>query len=98
MVKHSTVKHSTVKHNTVVKRRSAMKHNRVSQQRKRVTNTCLVPDCDNDARCRGVCDGCYQSAWKMVRMGEITFEELEAQGLIKPAYQRKNKLAAAIGK
>jgi len=49
---------------------------------------CLVPDCTNPPEVRGMCRSCYQAARKRVADGQITWEQLEAEGLAQPAYER----------
>ena len=40
---------------------------------------CIV--CDEEARIRGLCRCCYQSAWNLVSTGETTWGELVKRGM-----------------
>jgi hypothetical protein len=51
---------------------------------------CLVPHCDRDAECRGLCRSCYQSAYQLVVTGSITWDELEARGKVRPTASAKS--------
>lgn len=42
---------------------------------------CLVPNCPDPAKVRGLCERCYANANRMVRAGQTTWEELTELGL-----------------
>tara|TARA_B100001939_G_scaffold310861_1_gene293069 strand:+ start:908 stop:1213 length:306 start_codon:yes stop_codon:yes gene_type:complete len=41
---------------------------------------CLVPDCKNEAKTRGLCSTHYMYAHRLVTRGQTTWRELEAAG------------------
>lgn len=43
---------------------------------------CLVPRCNRDASCRGLCRSCYQAAYMLVTSGSVTWQQLEARGKV----------------
>ena len=45
---------------------------------------CIHPECDHDARSRGLCPACYQTAYRMVRDGTTTWQTLEDAGKVLP--------------
>lgn len=45
---------------------------------------CLVPECQKEAKLRGLCPSCYQSARRLVAHGEVTWEELGRRGRARP--------------
>jgi hypothetical protein len=50
---------------------------------RRSGDTCLT--CKETAIRCGLCEPCYQAAYRFIRMGLATRDELEAEGLILPA-------------
>lgn len=58
---------------------------------------CLVPECNNKVGMRrGNCEPCYQALQRQVNAGEITDDELVAQGLRAP--RKKAGRASAASK
>ena len=47
--------------------------------------TCLIKDCERNAKTRGLCDPCYQSALTAVKKRKVTWDQLIDLGLAKPA-------------
>jgi hypothetical protein len=45
---------------------------------------CLTEGCDRDANARGLCCVCGLAAYKMVKRGQCTWEQLESLGLALP--------------
>lgn len=45
---------------------------------------CMLPNCNNNARSRGLCHNHYQYYSTRIKKNQTTWEELEAQGLCKP--------------
>jgi len=43
---------------------------------------CLVPDCDNAQRCRGLCGNHENAARRAIEEGRVTERELIARGLM----------------
>jgi len=41
---------------------------------------CLFPECPNPERTRGLCHNHYQTAAKLVRTSQVSWEELEVSG------------------
>jgi hypothetical protein len=46
---------------------------------------CLVDGCEGEAKTRGLCHKCYQTAFMSVKKGKTTWDELVKLGLVKPA-------------
>lgn len=46
---------------------------------------CMVHGCEKEARSHGVCRTHYKMLLKMVRQGDTTWQELEANGITTPA-------------
>lgn len=44
---------------------------------------CLYPGCINRVHSRGLCNSHYQQAWKYIKAGLTTWEELEAAGRVR---------------
>lgn len=44
---------------------------------------CMTPNCKNERKTRGICQQCYQQAYKLVETGKTTWEELVSVGLVK---------------
>ncbi len=42
--------------------------------------TCLHPECEDNARCRGLCRKHYAAVNRLVKAGKVTWEQLEADG------------------
>ena len=53
-------------------------------KKKNKRGKCLVPECEQDAKSRGLCTPCYMFARRCVLKGEVTWEQLEAGGQIYP--------------
>lgn len=49
---------------------------------------CAKPGCGGLVKSRGVCNCCYQGYNQMVKRGETTWEQLEAEGKTLPAVGR----------
>lgn len=46
---------------------------------------CLTPSCGKvGTRSRGLCESCYQDAWRMVKHQKASWKQLEAMGLCRP--------------
>lgn len=45
---------------------------------------CMTDDCGKEMKSRGLCFSCYKRAEKMVKAGEVTWEQLEELGLCTP--------------
>lgn len=45
---------------------------------------CLRPGCENLEEARGLCNSCYAAALRYVRLGKVTWEQLEKEGKSKP--------------
>ena len=43
---------------------------------------CLIKNCNNDAKVRGLCVRCYQTARRLVKQGKTTWGDLAARGLV----------------
>lgn len=54
---------------------------------------CLRPGCENLEETRGLCNSCYATALRQVRLGRVTWEQLERAGKTKP-----KKIASAVTK
>jgi hypothetical protein len=52
------------------------------------TMKCLV--CEKASKSRGLCSLCYQAASQRVKSGKVTWGQLEAVGLAKPAKNVSN--------
>lgn len=52
---------------------------------------CLNPTCGSDAYARGLCQGCYNSARRLVVMNQTTWDHLKANGKCLSARARKGK-------
>ena len=46
---------------------------------------CLIEGCEGEAKTRGLCHKCYQTAFMSVKKGKTTWDELVKLGLVKPA-------------
>jgi len=46
---------------------------------------CLIPGCEREGMCRGMCTNCYQLANKRVKQKRVTWKELIEVGLAKEA-------------
>lgn len=60
---------------------------------------CLVPECDHNASCRGLCRSCYQTAFVLIKQGKTTWDQLVSFGLAGPTKGRHrgvNSLRAAF--
>lgn len=44
---------------------------------------CMVPDCTEKARWKGICGKCYHQARELVHTNKTTWEELAEMGLCK---------------
>lgn len=55
---------------------------------RRVKTICLVRDCNQPVKARGLCTGCYNAAVARVRRKDATWSELEARGLASPLTHR----------
>lgn len=53
---------------------------------------CLRPECQRPRKARGLCDGCYQVAQRLVQTGKTTWETLEQAGKV---LARKNRAAVS---
>ena len=42
---------------------------------------CMTEGCKSDAKFRGLCIPCYRTAWRRVRAGKDTWEEMESKGI-----------------
>lgn len=65
---------------------------------------CRTKGCSDLPKCRGLCNGCYTRFFNAVKNGETTWEELEANGLVRrkfpprsPASKALAQIAAARG-
>lgn len=47
--------------------------------------------CDKPIEARGLCHGCYQAAWRYVRLDRSTWEQLEAEGHVLKVKHHTNK-------
>lgn len=59
---------------------------------------CCVPDCNKEARWRGVCQSCYGQAKRLIDDGKTTWTELEEMGLAVPDVKNKPLLKAFLAK
>lgn len=53
---------------------------------------CLIPNCDRNTACRGLCTACYQTAKREIQLKRTTEQELMDRGLMLPKYHN-NKSA-----
>ena len=44
-------------------------------------NSCIFPDCKDNAQTRGLCKLHYQHAYRLVTRGDTTWAKLEAKGM-----------------
>lgn len=58
-------------------------------------NPCLVPGCVNVAVSRGLCRYDYNAAFQLVEKGDITWEQLVAEGKALAKHGERKKEAAA---
>ena len=56
--------------------------------------TCLNKPCRNAARSRGLCSACYMAAWRLVRDGATTWQEIASLGRVaqRPVGERRRRL------
>lgn len=54
---------------------------------------CLIEGCEGKSVSRGLCHSCYTTATRKVKRGAVTWEELEAAGLTKPAAAKRGRSA-----
>ena len=52
--------------------------------------------CDKPSVRRGLCDAHYQSAWRRVRDGRVTWERIEGAGLGDPSSRSKSDLGKKL--
>lgn len=52
---------------------------------------CITNRRHGEAVARGLCQGCYASAWRRIREGETTWERLVASGLALAVTIRRTK-------
>ena len=52
------------------------------------TETCLVPDCDNDRHIRGLCRSHYNYATTLILRGKTSWEEMVRLGKALPAKRK----------
>jgi hypothetical protein len=45
---------------------------------------CMIEGCGNPEARRGLCEGCYRSAYRKIKEGKTTWPQLEKDGLAKP--------------
>lgn len=50
---------------------------------------CVIPDCNRESACRGLCWPCYQAALRYIKTGKATWESLETLGYALPSLQRR---------
>jgi len=41
---------------------------------------CLYPPCNNPPKCRGLCDGHYNTALRLIKKGQVSWDQLVAAG------------------
>lgn len=58
---------------------------------------CMTPGCNEHPRVRHICDSCYQSLSRLVRLKRITWAEAEKRKLCAPA-RRTKAYEAVLGK
>ena len=62
----------------------------------------LCPICkrrDKVTNCRGRCAACYRAAWRLVKAGKVTWEQLEKAGLVsEPVRRRRGAFCEAAAK
>jgi len=56
---------------------------------RKIAARCLIEGCERDAKTRGLCKSCYQTACKAVKADKTTWEELESMGLVLKAKRLK---------
>jgi len=56
--------------------------------------SCLFPNCDEVIKTRGLCALHYQYAYRLVKRGHTTWEELETQDKAKP----RTRISSEINK
>lgn len=69
----------------------------MAKARKPKAGKCVVPECDGNARARGLCWGCYQAAYRLVRNGDTSWPALEKRGLAGSIRQSKVKRQLSKG-
>lgn len=57
---------------------------------------CVVKDCENSGRVRGLCSGCYTSASYLMKIKKLTWKDLEEKGLANPPSDRTKKLGKLL--
>lgn len=62
-----------------------------------MSKTCIIPNCENVAKARGLCFNCYMSARDRVSRGKTTWEFLVEDGLALGTNKRGVKTNAAFG-
>ena len=58
--------------------------------------TCMVPGCDQESHCRGICKSDWMAANRLVKREETTWEELESMGLSRPPCRKRSQLAIQL--
>lgn len=56
----------------------------MGKTRKTSLSKCLIPECRNLEKVRGLCHNCISTAYKSIKRGEVTDNELVQSGLILP--------------
>lgn len=57
---------------------------------------CLADGCSEEQYIRGLCNRHYMAAHRLVKAGEVTWEQLESEGLASPS--RRTGARTAFGK
>jgi hypothetical protein len=56
----------------------------------------LLPDCDRESHCRGICKNDWIAASRLVKKGETTWEELESLGVARPLFRFRGRFTRAL--
>ncbi len=61
-----------------------------------MSRVCLIPGCGKPAKCRGLCNNCYQIASQKVYNESITWEQLEKLNLASPSVVGRSFFSVAL--
>jgi len=48
---------------------------------------CMIDGCTNPEARRGLCEGCYRSAYRKIKTGDTSWPQLERDGMARPLAQ-----------